>query len=123
MVSAFLLLTLDYFVGRLFGTSNHVNSNATSICSNSPLYERPIHFLRVSPWALDLEPQKVLKKKIAITIFVRYLSKLTFWYKTTFIHIDGTTEVNFCVCDYLRNVNSVFVDVYVSPFEKLIRET
>ena len=121
MVSAFLVLTLDYFVGRLFGTSNHVNSNATSICSNSPLYERPIHFLRVSPLTLDLESQKALKK-IAITIFVRYLSKLTFWYKTTLIHIDGTTEVNFCVCDYLKNVNSVFVDVYVSPFEKLILE-
>ena len=62
MVSAFLLLTLDYFVGRLFGISNHVNSNATSICSNSPLYKRPIHFLRVSPLTLDLEPQKVLKE-------------------------------------------------------------
>ena len=62
MVSAFLVLTIDYFVGRLFGTSNHVNSNATSICSNSPLCERPIHFLRVSPLTIDLEPQKVLKK-------------------------------------------------------------
>ena len=51
------------------------------------------------------------KKKIATAILSTYLSRQTFWYKTTLIYADGKTGV--VVSEFVtKNVNNVFVDVY-----------
>ena len=77
----------NYLMASIFGISNYMNDNASSLLLKSSLYTCTVHLYWVDHW-----PSKLLKNKIATTIFGTHSSRWTFCYLTTLINKENLRD-------------------------------